>query len=328
MSPEFTLKNIPQKETLGEKLKRKRKSLGLEIHQVEKALKIRAKYLKALEDEEWIKLPPDPYTKGFLKSYALYLKLDPQKILSLFKREKGIEEGIRKASGKSPQVKQLKSPRVIITPKTLFIALILIGALAAIFYVGWQFKSFTAPPKLEVTSPADNTLLESDFVYIAGKTDAGADLFINNVSIGTDSEGKFKEKIILKEGINILQITATNKLKKETKITRNVLVKLKTAMTAPTTPSSPQKGIKIDLKIGPNPAWITIEADNGKTYQGIILAGVNQSFTAKENLKITSGNAGSTHLVLNNEKVLNKALGLMGKEGEVKTLEFKKDTSI
>src|SRR5213595_3378581 len=45
---------------------------------MEQATKIRAKYLRALEDEQFDVLPAQTYVKGFLRSYAEYLGLDGQ----------------------------------------------------------------------------------------------------------------------------------------------------------------------------------------------------------------------------------------------------------
>lgn len=53
---------------------------------VEDAIKIRRKYLEALENEEFEILPGRVYVKGFLKNYAGYLGLDAGKILSLYKK--------------------------------------------------------------------------------------------------------------------------------------------------------------------------------------------------------------------------------------------------
>src|SRR5207247_10526744 len=49
-----------------------------EFPQAEAAIKIRGKYLRALEDEQFELLPAETYVKGFLRTYAEYLGLDGQ----------------------------------------------------------------------------------------------------------------------------------------------------------------------------------------------------------------------------------------------------------
>ena len=46
--------------------------------EIEQSTKIRGKYLRALEDEQFEVLPAQTYVKGFLRSYADYLGLDGQ----------------------------------------------------------------------------------------------------------------------------------------------------------------------------------------------------------------------------------------------------------
>ncbi len=61
---------------------RERKSLSLE--QAEVDTRIRYKFLVALENEDYAALPAPAYVKGFLKTYAAYLGLDPQQVLALY----------------------------------------------------------------------------------------------------------------------------------------------------------------------------------------------------------------------------------------------------
>lgn len=49
----------------------------IDIGSVEQATKIRAKYLRALENEEWSVLPGPTYVKSFLRTYAEFLGIDP-----------------------------------------------------------------------------------------------------------------------------------------------------------------------------------------------------------------------------------------------------------
>jgi cytoskeleton protein RodZ len=63
---------------IGNSLREARLRRKIELPQVEQATKIRAKYLRALEDEQFDVLPSEIYVKGFLRAYADYLGLDGQ----------------------------------------------------------------------------------------------------------------------------------------------------------------------------------------------------------------------------------------------------------
>ena len=58
---------------------------NIDIADVETATKIRAKYLRALENEEFGLLPGNTFVKTFLRTYAEYLGLDPQLLLEEYR---------------------------------------------------------------------------------------------------------------------------------------------------------------------------------------------------------------------------------------------------
>src|SRR5688572_202894 len=63
---------------IGSLLRETRIRSKIDITTVEEATKIRAKYLRALENEEWVVLPGPTYVKTFLRTYAQFLGLDPR----------------------------------------------------------------------------------------------------------------------------------------------------------------------------------------------------------------------------------------------------------
>jgi len=77
---------------LGELLKEARQSKEVSLEQVEEELRIRKKYLQALEEEDFSIMPPEVYVKGFLRNYAIYLGLDPEEVKALHKG-KSAEKG-------------------------------------------------------------------------------------------------------------------------------------------------------------------------------------------------------------------------------------------
>src|SRR5437660_7055259 len=63
---------------IGNSLREARLRKDLDFPELELGTKIRAKYLRALEDENFDQLPASTYVKGFLRTYADYLGLDGQ----------------------------------------------------------------------------------------------------------------------------------------------------------------------------------------------------------------------------------------------------------
>jgi transcriptional regulator with XRE-family HTH domain len=71
---------------IGEVLKRTRTRQGIDISKVEQEIKVRTKYLRALESEEWEVLPGPAYAKGFLRTYAQFLGLDGDALVDEYRR--------------------------------------------------------------------------------------------------------------------------------------------------------------------------------------------------------------------------------------------------
>jgi transcriptional regulator with XRE-family HTH domain len=70
---------------IGETLREARMGAGIDVSEIEAQTKIRAKYLRALENEEWGLLPGNTYVKSFLRTYAEALGLDPKLLVEEYK---------------------------------------------------------------------------------------------------------------------------------------------------------------------------------------------------------------------------------------------------
>ena len=70
---------------IGEVLKSARTRQGIEMRDVEDRTKIRTKYLRALESEDWDVLPSPAYAKGFLRTYSQLLGLDADAIVDEYR---------------------------------------------------------------------------------------------------------------------------------------------------------------------------------------------------------------------------------------------------
>jgi cytoskeleton protein RodZ len=66
---------------IGESLREARARRGIELSEVERATKIRVKYLRAMEEERWELLPGAAYARGFLRTYGSFLGLDGEALV-------------------------------------------------------------------------------------------------------------------------------------------------------------------------------------------------------------------------------------------------------
>src|SRR5438132_13195299 len=80
---------------IGDTLRDARMRARIDVSEIEAKTKIRAKYLRALENEEWSLLPGPTFVKSFLRTYAQYLGLDARLLVEEYKRrfERPADEG-------------------------------------------------------------------------------------------------------------------------------------------------------------------------------------------------------------------------------------------
>lgn len=203
--------------TVGQLLKEERLKKGFSLEQIETATKIRAKFLTALENDDYFKLPAVPYIQGFVKNYSDFLGLRSSTILALFRRQ-----FIQKKSEQKNMDAPLTETEWQLTPNKVivFLVFILVGSLFFYFYS--QYRQLHTPPPLVVESPPDDLVTEKAEISVYGKTDKDATLTINNEPVLVKEDGKFFKDFPVTVGNNTLVIEATTRVGKKTAVTRRI----------------------------------------------------------------------------------------------------------
>jgi hypothetical protein len=78
---------------VGAALREARNRREVELSEVEAGIKIRVRYLQAIEDEDWDALPGVAYTRGFIRTYGYYLGLDGERLADEYRH--GVAGGDR-----------------------------------------------------------------------------------------------------------------------------------------------------------------------------------------------------------------------------------------
>ncbi|OQA52984.1 MAG: hypothetical protein BWY43_00272 [candidate division WS2 bacterium ADurb.Bin280] len=206
----FTRRKIKTAETLGELLRRNRRKNKITLEQAEESTKIRQKYLKAIEGDDWGAFSSRVYALGFVRRYSDFLGLNGKQLI-----DEHQDEFIRI---KSKQVRLNafgeKISTFAITPKLLISSLSIILVLSAAIYIGYSVKNLSNPPFINIISPLDENA-QSREVVIEGKTNDTAVVDINGLGVSIDENGYFNQKVVLEEGLNLFEIKSTNRLGKQ-----------------------------------------------------------------------------------------------------------------
>jgi cytoskeleton protein RodZ len=139
---------------IGPSLREARIRRGLELAQVERDTKIRARYLAALEGDDFDVLPGPAYARGFLRTYADYLGLESQRFVDEYHSRFAPPDD---APAVAPV--RIQRPRLVIG-RSLAAAAIVAAALVAL--IAWQLtsggggpnKSASTQPLARTTTPA------------------------------------------------------------------------------------------------------------------------------------------------------------------------------
>jgi len=220
--PGFKRKKITAKQTVGQRLKQARLKKKIALEQVEEATKVRLKYLKAIEADDWKKLPSAVYSLGFVCRYVDFLGVKSRKIVDDYKAETGMKQNEVFSA-----VKKKKDPFgfFVITPKLIIGILILLIIVSLVVYIFIAVSKFSAPPQIEIDSPQNEQSFTTNKILVEGNTLDTAIVLINNQIISVDSSGRFSQELVLVPGVNFIEIKSRSRAGKESSKTVKVLLK-------------------------------------------------------------------------------------------------------
>jgi cytoskeleton protein RodZ len=130
---------------IGNSLREARLRQSLELTEAELATKIRGKYLRALEEEQFELLPAETYVKGFLRTYAEWLGLDGQLYVDEYNSR--YVTGEEETPYRPRRSSTTRAPRRS-DSKAVVYALSGIAAVTALVVVAWQYGGSAEQPAL------------------------------------------------------------------------------------------------------------------------------------------------------------------------------------
>ncbi len=121
---------------IGTTLREARMRQRIDISEIETETKIRAKYLRALENEEWDLLPGPTYVKSFLRTYADALGLDGKLLIEEYKlRHERLSDVELQPIAPLGQRERRRRPRAAI-PRGWLVAAVVVALIAALWALG------------------------------------------------------------------------------------------------------------------------------------------------------------------------------------------------
>jgi len=150
----------------GERLKRERELREVSMDELTKATRISARFIGALENEDWDKLPGGIFGHGFVRAIARYMGLDEEALLG----EYDLARAEKSASAPAKPEQRIPAPPNWLPAVAVFIILLL---LAGLFYAGryaWRrYASHRAAKQAATRVP----ILANNQIFLATQLPAG-----------------------------------------------------------------------------------------------------------------------------------------------------------
>lgn len=296
---------------LGHILREARETKGLTLQEVQQSTRITSRYLDALENGDYDRLPSPVHTRGFLRNYARFLGLDPQPLLDRYESNQGRQPRKKTQPTLPPELvgQPLKEPPAdhhFFEPVNMSIdagygrvptnngnrsetvmRVVIIAALVCLIYMTVQFFI----PRL--TGEGDRSAEVTE-----GIQNAVQNLF--------NQEETPEETIVPEEQLDLAPSSIL------TSTSRNNFAPVETSTTPiPTRPILPtMEQIELDIVITER-AWMQVTIDGDIVFSGNARPGDTYEWTAQSTAELNTGNAIGVDISING---IN--LGPLGSRGQ------------
>jgi cytoskeleton protein RodZ len=287
--------------SLGEWLRQRREELDISLEQAEADIRIRIRYLEALEAEDFDALPDPVVGRGFLRNYAAYLDLDP---LEASERYTALvappepeplpdEESSPFAPGPFRPVPLHDMPGWRPRrPWLLGVVVVVVVLLSLLAWWAYPYASGWLAAWGRNSEPAPTQRVTKAALSTATRTVAPtASVAPATVASGTT------------QALPTLELSPTPTLTPLASLTPSPLV---------------YTGIFVELVLT-DTSWVQVTADGVRQFQGELEADTYRSWYGEQRIELRVGNAGAVEVTINGQK-----LGALGAVGDVVDRVFEK----
>ncbi len=247
--------------TFGERLQREREMRGVTLEEIAEATKIGTRSLRALEQQEFDKLPGGIFNKGFVRAYARFLGLDEDQAVTDY--VEAYNEAV--AQGNISRTEPISTLPV---------------------------ETFAVPGESASNGISFSTVVT--LIFVAVLVIAGGRYYAKNgfPKLRHVRAANQKEQVVMARPVE-LPPAATG-------VAPSTTENSSAALAPPETAKSPlqQSGFVVKV-ITKESTWLSIVADGKQVLSSELPANSEKSFRAERNLELKTGNAGGIELFHN-----------------------------
>lgn len=321
--------------SFGERLRREREMRGITLDEIAAATKIGTRNLKALEDEEFGKLPGGIFNKGFVRAYAKFLGINEEQAVADFLTASGESEtsidpsqllaqheDVDKISkSASRKAKDLQSIQVDSPSGFPWVAIVGLILLVAIAYGGRAgYFKYKAYKEAQEQAQRDAQVQAQREAQAKAEAAAAAARAAQQVANPTDGQAQGTPSTPTVPGGNVTVPEATPTTPKPES---NAAPPSKPSSAGNTAQITPSPGnFVVSIRARQN-TWISITADGKHVMAGELGASSQKIVQARNRITLKTGNAGGMDVAFNGKNIPS-----MGAEGQVRTITISADGTI
>jgi cytoskeleton protein RodZ len=298
--------------SIGETLRRERIKRKLDLEGVSHELKISPRFLEAIEDEDFDKLPGRLFTRSFVRQYARLLGLDEDEIAGELKRVLEPQSSAPFSSSTVPSVvpqreAEIPLPRVeswtsvgdkpsrwvkSLPALAMVVAVMLVCSLA----YSWLQRPRRAivaqpPPKAQ---PAPKAPATETARATTPKQPAPVAPSENPTTANTAQSQSAERGSAAPPSAAVAPVGSV----------------------ASQSAGNPNAPVRVEMTAD-DPVWVSVKADGKYLFSGTLQPNETKAAGANENITIRLGNAGGIRISLN-----GKPIGPVGPKGQVRTVQL------
>ena len=288
---------------IGDTLREERERQNLSIKDIEKGTSIRALYIEAIEKGDFGTLPGNAYTKGFIRSYANFLKMDAAAAVQQYNEENNPEEVAAKEAAKRAEEAAEAEQRAAYEKREAEKE----RSHSGLFGSG-NDAGRTRPERQVAPSRQEKRVSISDFESRVESSHHRQTLIMGIVAVLVIAAGAY---FLFGSEDETASKQPQTKVTTQAKKPAPAPAKQQEAAAKPAEEKKQYTDVQVSAKFSER-CWVSVKADGKTIFEGTIDEGTSKDWKAEKELKITAGNAGAVELTYNGE---NK--GVLGGEGEV-----------
>lgn len=290
---------------LGHILREARETKGLSLTEVQDKIRINSRFLQALENGEYERLPTPVHVRGFLRNYARFLGLDPQPLLDRY------------------ELSRHHRPLPVAADKD--------GALSTTLSLADE-QPFFDPVNMEVDGEARRNpesalrlviiLALIGFLYLLGNrfvplllgNGDGTEALTEGVTAAIQNIASGQNEAVDSEPLEGTAVVPSGVITSTSRNNFDMVASATSSSPTPTRPLLPatMETIHLELEITER-AWMEVTIDGDVVFSGIAVKDDTFEWEAQEEAKILTGNAIGVFVTIN-----DIPLGRLGSRGESK----------